>query len=354
MPAGGMIEFAGEDLDVGLSRIIRFQKTPTVSGYMNRLIIPFSGLVAGIFLCIETSLYAENGRLLSRTEINVPEEMLKNEPYLANMSNAVLRARFWKFSYESDGLKINGYMAGPKEKKTLPCLVIARGGNRNFGAVTDYAAFTTATYTEAGYFVIMTNYRGAGGSEGRDEFGGGDVNDILNLFPLIDSMKDEADPTRIGMYAGSRGGMMAYLTLARTKRIAAAVIVAGLADLAKNITDRPNMESNVVAELVPGYATNKLEALRARSAVDWPEKLAKETPILLLAGTGDWRVDPMDSLRMAEKLYRLKHPFRLVMFEGGDHGLTEFNQERRRLTLEWLDRYVRDRKPWPSLEPHGQ
>ena len=149
--------------------------------------------------------------------------------------------------------------------------------------------------------------------------------------------------------------MMTYLALTRTKRIAAAVIGSGPTDLEKMIQLRPEMETDVIiAELVPGYATNKAQALRARSAIHWPEKLAKETPILLLAGTGDWRVNPMDSLHMAEKLYQQRHPFRLVTFEGADHGLSEFRDERDRITLEWFNTYVRDRKPWPSLEPHGR
>ena len=146
---------------------------------------------------------------------------------------------------------------------------------------------------------------------------------------------------------------MIYLTLARTSRIAAAVITSGLADLEKNIKERPDLETGVLEELIPGYATNKTAALEARSALRWPEKLARATPILLLAGTGDWRVNPMDSLRMAEKLYELKHPYRLVIFEGADHGLTEFPTERRQIVREWLDRYLRDKKRWPSLEPHG-
>ena len=104
---------------------------------------------------------------------------------------------------------------------------------------------------------------------------------------------------------------------------------------------------------VPGYTT-RVQALRARSAIHWPEKLAKDTPILRLAGTADWRVNPMNSLRMAEKLYQRRHPFRIVMFEGGDHGLSEHRDERDRITLDWFNTYLRDRKPWPSLEPHGR
>ena len=56
---------------------------------------------------------------------------------------------------------------------------------------------------------------------------------------------------------------------------------------------------------------------------------------------------------MAAALLEAKHPFRLVLFEGAQHGLAEFREEADRLMRDWLDRYVKERKPWPSLEPHG-
>jgi hypothetical protein len=56
---------------------------------------------------------------------------------------------------------------------------------------------------------------------------------------------------------------------------------------------------------------------------------------------------------MAAALLAVKHPFRLVLFEGAQHGLAEFREEKDRMMRDWLDRYVKERKPWPSLEPHG-
>lgn len=146
--------------------------------------------------------------------------------------------------------------------------------------------------------------------------------------------------------------MMTYLALARTDRIAAAIVGSGVTDLPDMLARRPEME-DVFQALVPGYPGNRDESLNARSAVRWPEKLAKKTPILILAGTADWRVNPKQALDMAAALLAAKHPFRLVMFEGGEHGLTEHRAEVDRLTRDWLDRYVRDRQPWPGLEPHG-
>ncbi len=118
--------------------------------------------------------------------------------------------------------------------------------------------------------------------------------------------------------------------------------------------NRPEMEERVYSELVPTWKENREQALEARSALRWPEKLHKETPLLILHGTGDWRVNPMQALKMAEALYEARHPYRLMMFEGGDHGLSEFRAEVDRAAGEWLDRYVRDGEGWPSLEPHGR
>jgi dipeptidyl aminopeptidase/acylaminoacyl peptidase len=86
----------------------------------------------------------------------------------------------------------------------------------------------------------------------------------------------------------------------------------------------------------------------------WADALPETTPILILHGTADWRVDPTQALDMAGAQLKAKRPYRLVMFEGGDHGLNEHDDEVNRLVDDWLDHYVRDGKSWPSLEPHGR
>ena len=256
-------------------------------------------------------------------------------------------------TYLSDGLKVKGYLAVPKEGKKLPCVIYNRGGNRSFGAIDDdEAVYELGRIATWGYVVAASQYRGNAGGEGREEFGGADVDDVLNLIPLLKSLP-QADTSRIGMYGWSRGGMMTYLALTRTDRIAAAVIGGGSSDLFDGMKQRPDMEKYVYAQLIPNYAKNKEAALAARSAIRWPEKINKKTPLLLLHGSADWRVDPTEALAMVSALYKSKQPFRFVFFEGGDHGLTEYQGEVNRLTKDWLDRYVRDRKPWPSLKPHG-
>jgi len=98
---------------------------------------------------------------------------------------------------------------------------------------------------------------------------------------------------------------------------------------------------------------NRDSVLKSRSAAYWPEKICTTTSLLLLAGSADWRVAPEDALQMVNRLYEIKHPLRFEFFEGGQHSLIEHTDEVNHAIKVFLDSYVRDKKTWPSLEPHG-
>ena len=245
--------------------------------------------------------------------------------------------------YVSDGMVIEGFILKPRNiaaSVKLPVIIYNRGGNQDLAIIDYEKLYSLRKFIYAGYVVVASQYRGGGGSEGRDEFGGADVNDVLNLIPLIESFP-YADGGRIGMFGWSRGGIMTYLSLARTKRIAAAIIAASPTDLALAFRMRPEMET-VALRLIPNYANEKGQAIRARSAISWPEKLNKKTSLLLLQGSDDRNCEPSDVLKMALRLYETKHPFRLVFFEGGTHGLNEHEKEVDSLILDWFNRYLRE------------
>ena len=289
-------------------------------------------LLAGLFLLAATALHAQNGKIVESAAIP------------SKVPNVEIR----KISYLSDDLTIAGYMAVPAGEGKVPCVIANRGGNAKLSLWDDERAARLGKIASWGYVVVASQYRGIG----QDQYGGADVNDVLNLIPLLEA-EPRCDATRIGMIGWSRGAMMTYLTLTKTDRIAAAIAVSGVADLAGLLKTRPEME-RVFEATIPEYAKTQDAALAARSAVTFAGKLHKKTPILLLHGTADWRTPPAnDALPMAAALLAAKHPFRLVLFEGGAHGLAEHREETDRITRDWLDRYLRDRKEWPSLEPHG-
>jgi dipeptidyl aminopeptidase/acylaminoacyl peptidase len=324
-----------------------------------------------IVLPVAATAQPGDGTILTREAVVLPEDA--PEAARAAVDGIVLE----RVIYASDGLEVEGFLARPSDAGTdkLPCVIYNRGGNRDFGAITPVpAAFLLARIARRGYVVAASNYRGNGafgaakypgertcsegeriGGVGSEEFGGAEVHDILALIPMLAHI-ERADTSRMGIFGWSRGGMMTYLALRSTSRFKAAVAGGGLTDLAQSIDERPEMEEHVYSELIPGWddSTARAAAIEARSAVRWVDKLPATTPILILHGTADWRVSPTQALAMARALQAARRPYRLVMFEGGDHGLSEYRDEVGRLVGDWLDHYVRDGQTWPSLEPHGK
>ena len=95
----------------------------------------------------------------------------------------------FSITYLSDGLRVKGYLALPRSAQgALPSVIYNRGGNRDFGALTDVRAmFTCGLIASWGYCAVASQYRGNAGGDGQEEFGGVEVNDILNLIPLLEN-----------------------------------------------------------------------------------------------------------------------------------------------------------------------
>lgn len=255
-------------------------------------------------------------------------------------------------NYLSDGLKVKGLMVKPKKEGNYPCIIYNRGGNRNFGQLlVAHGAMNLGRIAKEGYVVIASQYRGNAKGEGQEEFGGKDVNDVVALTNVLAEIA-HADTSKIGMYGWSRGGMMTYLALTKTNKIKVAAVGGGLSDL--TIIDRPEMENKVYAELIPDYWNNKETALKERSILHQVDKLPKNVPMLLLHGNADWRVKPEQSLNLALAFEKHRIPYRLIMFEGGDHGISEHKKEVNQHVINWFDKYLKDGAPLPNMEYHGR
>lgn len=310
-------------------------------------------LALAVFMSCST--WAQDGKILSKVPLVLHDSVFK----FISRSDTAFSAKlvgisFYRITYLSDGLKVTGYLAEPKAKGNYPCIISNRGGNRDFGQWEPVSiAFFLGRLASWNYVVVASQYRGNDGGEGKEEFGGKDIDDVLNLIPMLDQLPN-ADTSRIGIEGGSRGGMMTYLALKRTCRFKAAVVNSGAANAFTNIRARPEMDSFVNAELIPNYKANKEEELKARSAVYWADKMCKTTPLLILQGSSDWRVTAAEPLELLLKLYEYKHPTRFILYEGGSHGLREFRPEVFAETKRHFDYYLRDGKKWPSMQPHGQ
>ena len=306
---------------------------------------------------IEKNLIPNDTLLSLFSKTSIPERfVISNESSMSWNNNwkHLDNLNLYSITYFSDGLKVKGYLIEPKAEGKYPCIIFNRGGNRDFGSLNPFRiALFKSKLASKGYVIIASNYRGVNGGDGMEEYGGSDINDVLNLIPVLGQV-EKADTTRIGMNGWSRGGMMTYIALTKTDRIKAAVVGGALSNSFKMILDRPEMETDVIAELVPNYEEKKEKELEKRSAVKWADKFPKNVPILMMHGNSDWRVKPEQSLKLALEFEKYRIPYRLIIFEGADHGISEFSDETDKNTLSWFDRYLKNGEPLPDMEYHGR
>jgi dipeptidyl aminopeptidase/acylaminoacyl peptidase len=256
-----------------------------------------------------------------------------------------------ELTYASDGLRIKAYLALPAAHEAhMPALVFNAGGTGERGALNPATALATAgLYASWGYVTIASQYRGRGGSEGAEEWGAGDVRDAMNALHLLLGL-DYVDNERVGIIGGSRGGMMALQMLTRTNVFKAAITF-GAPTLFTNLA-KDSYILQTAHRFLPPFGNTQKE-LAERSAALWAEKLCKTTPLLVLHGSGDRRVDADHAYTLGLALQRCLHPYKLIIYDNADHVLAGRRDESNRDMREWVDKYVKNRAPLPKVGPHG-
>ncbi|MCD6130206.1 MAG: prolyl oligopeptidase family serine peptidase [Deltaproteobacteria bacterium] len=240
----------------------------------------------------------------------------------------------YREKFRGGRLKSVGFILKLKDEGSkFPVIIFNRGGNREFDKITVRKLKYLSYLASNNYVVIASQYRGNEGGEGHEEFGGKDIDDVLNLIPLAKSLPFTV-PNKIVMLGFSRGGMMMYLAIKHDAEIKAAAVVGGVTDLTQTYSEREEGMKNVIRELV-GMDKNEW---KKRSAFYWPEKI--NVPILILHGGNDWRVKVSQAKKLSERLKESGNVHELVIFPKGDHGLNTHCAERNRRIFEWFDRYL--------------
>lgn len=294
-----------------------------------------------------------NGQLLSSVEIPIPQNVIASakRQYKGVDLERFLAMKLYDITYSSDGLKIKGFLAlPPLYEEKLPAIQFNRGGSGAKGALTLEGVFAIlGMYVSWGYVAIASQYRGQGGSEGAEEWGAGDTNDAKNLTTLLLSLP-YVDTDRIGLIAGSRGGMMAFQML-RTMNVFRAAVTFG----APTMLHLLSQKEYIIHTFMPFLSkeTSIEQVLEERSVVVWADELCKTTPLLVLHGTGDRKVHPSHSLELSKVLLDTFHPHKLILFENADHVLAGRRAESNLEIRAWIDRYVKEKSKLPIVGPHG-
>jgi len=299
---------------------------------MNRI------LILSLFLLFINFGFAQNGKLVSKKLVDISKTPIWNRISQDNELKPIFqhlkKLDFYFITYQSDSLKVRGLLVEPKKEGKYPVVIFNRGGNRDFGRLTVVTMIMYASkLAEQGYVIIGSNYRE------KDEFGGAEINDVLNLTETVKEI-EKADSNCIGMFGWSRGGMMTYLALQKSNKIKTAIIGNGPTDLFDLISDRPEMESKVIAECVPNYMDNKEFELKKRSVIYWTNELDKNSSLLILCGTNDKRVNPNQADKISSKLEEIKYDFELRKFDT-DHSFSNYRMELNELVIDWFDKRLK-------------
>jgi len=242
-----------------------------------------------------------------------------------------------KITYLSDGLKVKGYLAYPADQsKIYPCVIWNRGGVKNDGAIDSFTARGMfGQIASWGFAVFASQYRGNAGGEGKEQLGGEEVNDILNLIPLADELPF-TDNNKWGIEGWSRGGMMTYLTLKKNHNFKCAVLVGAISNFRLHFEKNPQSENHYKEYIGDKNLDYEIEK---RSAINFVESLPK-IPYLIVHGGADKTVSPLQSIEISRKMLALEIPHRLVLFENGDHFLRAHRKELDSLKKIWYEKYL--------------
>jgi len=245
----------------------------------------------------------------------------------------------YRLRYLSDGLEVVGFIIKPGQGGRYPAVIHNRGGSLEYGKIDDAELdFLSYVASMDNYVIVASQYRGNDGGEGREEYGGSDIDDVLNLIPMLESLPF-VDSSKIAMDGVSRGGMMTYIAITMTNKIKAACVIGGITDLIQTYDERPDMRQ-VLIELIGGTPEEKENEYIKRSAYYWPEKI--NTPVLILHGGADSQVDVSQAEKLANELKELGKTYELIVYPGGSHDLSENSQDVISRTFKWSENFLGD------------
>jgi dipeptidyl aminopeptidase/acylaminoacyl peptidase len=160
----------------------------------------------------------------------------------------------------------------------------------------------------------------------------------MNVVPVVRSLEN-ADADNIFLYGESRGGMMVLQAVRDGFPANAAATYGAFSDFEALVKTDPKLYDPLIKVLWPDYEIKKRESADRRSAIKWADRL--NVPLLLMQGGSDRSVDPMQTLKFAERLQELGKPYELIVFAGDNHTLTRHQAERDARAAAWFKAHIR-------------
>lgn len=260
-----------------------------------------------------------------------------------------------------DGLELDGVLVRPLDEvegRRYPLILYVHGGpeaHEQNGWQTNYSK-PGQVAAARGFVVFYPNYRGSTGrgvefsklSQG--DPAGKEFDDLIDAVDHLVAI-GLVDKDKVGVTGGSYGGYAtAWCSTRYSDRFAAGVMFVGISDKVSKVgtTDIPNEEYHV-------HALHRVwddwQFFLERSPIYHAE--GSTTPLLILHGKDDPRVDPGQSREMYRHLkLRGEAPVRLVLYPGEGHGNRKASSrlDYNVRLMQWMEHYLQG--PGGEMPPY--
>ncbi|MFW5938849.1 MAG: prolyl oligopeptidase family serine peptidase [Halolamina sp.] len=233
-----------------------------------------------------------------------------------------------EFTFRSGGTEIHTIVyppvdGFPDEADSVPVLVHPHGGPTAFD---DFGwDYRSQYFTALGYAVAMPNYRGSDGY-GRahrmandDDWGGGDLDDVIDAARATAEEFGAVDADRAGIFGGSGGGLMTVNALGNSDAYDAGAAFYGVYDYETFVDDTDDIGWQLMKRELGDLATDLANYREASPIRHVPDI---EDPVLVLHGEEDTRVPISQSEQLCDELesHGKRHEFQ--SYEGEPHGFS--------------------------------
>ncbi len=237
-----------------------------------------------------------------------------------------------ELTFLSEGLKLKVFMAEPVGSGPFPAVLINHGGG---GMEVTYEQMCTAL-AKIGYIATAMTFRGYYGSEGSQEYGKGEVRDILNLVWWLKDNRP-VDKNRIGMFGYSRGALNTLLSAEQSEDFRAIAVWAAPADLRKHHKINPFIE-----DLIGGSPDMVPEEYEIRSPINFVANIS--CPVFIVHGEMDDVIPVEHAYMLAAELKKYHKYFEMKICPGEGHVFwPEAFNDAWRETARFLDKYLSPR-----------
>jgi len=246
-----------------------------------------------------------------------------------------------------NGDTVQAWKVTPPEfdaNKKYPLLLLMHGGPENAWGNLFHYRWNAQLFAAAGYVVILPNFHGSSGfglkfmDAIKGQWGGAPYEDQMKAVDIALTWP-YVDTTRVAAAGASYGGYMANWVEGHTDRFRAIVSHDGLFDLMTMIYSGDFVGGTM--QEFKGTPWENPQALIDQAPVTYAANF--KSPMLIIHGGKDYRVDPSQGLAMFQVLQAKHVPSKLLFFEEENHWVLKPADSILwyHTVLDWLDQWVK-------------